>query len=102
MSEQVGLFVTLEAKPGKEDEVAAFLNQGAQLVSQEPATLRWYALRIGPTTFAIFDTFADDTGRQAHLSGAVAQALGDVGPDLFASSPDIRPLTVLASTSARG
>lgn len=96
MTEQVGLLVTLEAKPDKADEVAAFLKQGADLVAQEPATLRWYAIRMGPTTFGIFDTFADDAGRQAHLSGAVASALGSVGPELLAADPDIRSIDVLA------
>ncbi len=96
MTERVGLLVTLEAKPGKADDLAAFLKQGADLVTQEPATTRWYAFRIGPATFGIFDTFADESGRQAHLSGAVANALASVGPELLASDPDIRPIDVLA------
>lgn len=100
MAERVGLLVTLEAQPGKEDDVASFLNQGAELVAQEQATLRWYALRLGPTTFGIFDTFPDDDGRQTHLSGAVAQALGKVGPELLASQPDIRPVDILALAPA--
>lgn len=101
MTERVGLLVTLEAKPDKTDEVAAFLKQGADLVAQEPATLRWYAFRMGPATFGIFDTFADDSGRQEHLSGAVAKALASVGPELLASDPNIRPVDVLALSPTR-
>jgi quinol monooxygenase YgiN len=96
VTERVGLLVTLEAKPDKTNEVAAFLKQGADLVAQESATTRWYALRIGPATFGIFDTFADETGRQAHLSGAVANALASVGPELLASDPNIQAVDVLA------
>lgn len=101
MTERVGLLVTLEAKPDKSDEVAAFLQQGADLVAQEPATTRWYAFRMGPATFGIFDTFADDSGRQEHLSGAVAKALASVGPELLASDPNIRSVDVLALSPTR-
>ena len=66
------LFVKLEAKPGKENEVAKFLRDGQGLV-REPATIAWFGIRLGPTTFAIFDAFADDAGRDAHLPGKVAQ-----------------------------
>src|ERR1700746_2578219 len=71
----VALFVRLEAKPGKEAEVESFLRGGLPLVEAEPATTTWYGIRLGPSTFGIFDTFPDDAGRQAHLSGAVAKAL---------------------------
>ena len=67
--------VKLEAKPDKENEVAKFLRDGQGLVQQEAATIAWFGIRLGPTTFAIFDAFADDTGREAHLSGKVAKAL---------------------------
>ena len=69
------LFVRLEAKPGKADEVAAFLQQGLQMANQETTTPLWFALRLGPTTFAIFDSFNDESGRQAHLNGPIAKAL---------------------------
>ncbi len=69
------LFVRLEAKAGKEDEVAKFLRDGQGLVAQEPATAAWFGIRLGPTTFAIFDAFSDEAGRDAHLSGKVAKAL---------------------------
>jgi len=70
----VGLLVRLEAKPGKEAEVEQFLEGGLALVQQEPGTTTWFALRLGPRTFGIFDAFADEAGRDAHLSGRVAEA----------------------------
>ncbi|NMI01983.1 putative quinol monooxygenase [Pseudonocardia acidicola] len=100
MTVEVGLLVTLDAKPGKEDEVAAIPNAGLLVVEQEPGTVTWYAIRHGDTTFGIFDTFGTDNGRQAHLSGAVAKALGQVAGDLFASPPDIRPVDILAAKTA--
>lgn len=100
MAVTVGLLVTLEAKPGKEDQVAEFLNGGRALVDQEPGTVTWYAFRQNETTFGIFDTFGTDDGRQAHLSGEVAQALGQVAGDLLAAPPDIRPVDVLAAKGA--
>src|SRR5215468_1292117 len=71
----VSLFVRLEAKPGKEQEVSAFLKQGLELAKQETTTPVWFALRLGPTTFGVFDAFRDETGRQNHLNGPIAQAL---------------------------
>jgi quinol monooxygenase YgiN len=93
---RVGLYVRLEAAPGREDEVAEFLRAGRALVEEEPGTIVWYALQLGPTTFAIFDAFEDDAGRDAHLNGAVAQALGQQA-DLFASAPSIERVDVLAA-----
>jgi len=72
---KTALYVRLEAKPGKEDEVEAFLKAGLPIVMEEPATVAWFGLRLGPTTFGIFDAFPDEAGRQAHLSGKVAAAL---------------------------
>jgi quinol monooxygenase YgiN len=91
----VGLLVRIEAKPGKEADVERFLEQGRSLVDDEPATARWFAFRIGPTTFGIFDAFADDSGRQAHLSGAVAQALGESTGELI-EPPTIEQVDVIA------
>jgi quinol monooxygenase YgiN len=91
-----GLHVTLEALPGKASEVESFLRQGQALVEQEPGTIAWFAVRLGPTTFGIFDVFADDDGRQAHLSGEVAKALGENTGTLF-EAPTIAPLDVIAS-----
>ncbi len=71
----VALLVRLEAKPGKEAEVERFLRGGLSIVEDEPATTTWFAIRLGPSTFGIFDAFPDDAGRQAHLAGQVAAAL---------------------------
>jgi len=90
------LFVTLEAKPGKENEVAKFLRDGQGLVQQEPATTAWFGIRLGPTTFAIFDAFPDEAGRDAHLSGKVAKALMEKAPEILAEPPKIEKADVLA------
>lgn len=91
------LFVRLEAKPGKEDEVAAFLRQGLQLAQEETTTPLWFALRLGPSTFAIFDAFADETGRQRHLNGPIASALMSQASSLLAAPPVIEHLDVLGA-----
>ncbi len=93
----VGLLVTLEAKPGKESEVQAFLEGGLALAEQEPDTVAWFAVRMGPTTFGIFDAFPDDSGRQAHLGGPIAEALMAKADDLFSTAPDIKTVDVLAA-----
>ena len=90
------LFVRLEAKPGKAAEVENFLRGGLPLVEQEPATLAWFAVRLGPTTFGIFDVFPDESGRQAHLAGQVAAALMAKAPELLAQPPVIEKADVLA------
>lgn len=77
----VALFVRLEAKPGKEADVESFLRGGLSVVQEEPATTAWFAIRLGPSTFGIFDAFPDESGRQAHLSGRVAAALMEKGSD---------------------
>jgi quinol monooxygenase YgiN len=91
------LFVRLEAQPGKENEVAKFLRDAQGLVQQEPATTAWFAIKLGPTTFAIFDAFPDDAGRDAHLSGKVAKALMEKAPALLAQPPKIEKADVLAA-----
>ncbi len=93
---KVGLLVRLEAAPGKEAALADFLRQGQALVEAEPGTVVWYAVQMGPSTFAIFDAFEDDAGRDAHLNGQVAQGLSD-NADLFAEAPSIEQVDVLAS-----
>lgn len=93
----VGLLVPLHAKPGKEEDVAKFLEGGQALVEDEPDTTAWFAIRLGPSEFAIFDAFPDDSGRQAHLTGKVAEALMAQAPDLFAQPPEIRQADVIAS-----
>ena len=93
----VGLLVTLEARPGREADVQRFLEGGLALVNDEPETTAWFAIRMGPTTYGIFDVFPSDAGRQAHLQGRVAEALMAQAADLFASPPDIQPIDVLAA-----
>jgi quinol monooxygenase YgiN len=93
----VSLFVRLEAKPGKEHEVAAFLKQGLALANQEPTTPVWFALQLGPRTFGVFDAFRDEAGRQQHLSGPIAQALMAKAPDLLAAAPTIERIDVLGA-----
>jgi len=94
---KLGLLVRLEAKAGKEREVVEFLNNGLALANQEPMTATWFALRLGPTTFAIFDAFAEETGRQHHLSGPIAQALMAKAPALLAEPPTIERVEVLGA-----
>ena len=93
----VALYVRLEAKPGKEAEVESFLNSGLALVQEEPETTAWFAIRMGPSTFGIFDAFANESGRQAHLNGKVAAALMEKASDLLAQAPDIKKVDVLAA-----
>jgi quinol monooxygenase YgiN len=94
---KVALFARLEAKAGKEKEVAQFLEKGLEMANQEATTLLWFALRMGPSTFAIFDAFADETGRQNHLNGPIAKALMAQAPNLLATPPAIERLEVLGS-----
>jgi quinol monooxygenase YgiN len=94
---KLALYVRLEAKPGKEQEVADFLRSGLPLVEEEPATIAWFGLQLGPTTFGIFDAFPDEAGRQAHLSGKVAAALMAKASDLFSQPPSIEKVEVLAA-----
>lgn len=93
----LGLFVRLEAKPGKEEEVAAFLMQALQMANQEATTPLWFALRLGPSTFAVFDSFHDESGRQRHLSGPIAKALMANAPNLLAVPPSIEKTEVLGA-----
>ncbi len=92
----VALFVRLEAKPGREQDVVNLLRGSLPMVEEEPATTSWYGMRLGDSTFGIFDTFGDDNGRQAHLAGRVAQELQRRGPDLFSRPPVIERIDVLA------
>jgi quinol monooxygenase YgiN len=94
---KVALFVRLEAKPGREKEVENFLLSGLSIVQGEPATTAWFGLRLGPSTFGIFDAFPDEAGRQAHLSGRVAAALMAKAGELLAKPPSIEKVDVLAA-----
>jgi quinol monooxygenase YgiN len=91
-----GLLAILKAKPGKGDELGAFLKQGRELAAREAGTVSWYAFRLDDTTYGIFDTFESEEARQAHVNGRIPAALQDVGSDLLAEAPDIKPIDVLA------
>ena len=91
-----GLLALLEAKPGKGDELAAFLAQGRALAAEESGTVTWYAFRLSDTTYGIFDTFEGEEGRQAHLNGQIPAALGQVAGELLAAEPDIRTTDIIA------
>jgi quinol monooxygenase YgiN len=97
MSVDRGLLVILEAKPGKAEELGAFLAQAQPMAVAEPGTVTWYAFRLTDTSYGIFDTFAGEDGRQAHLNGPIAAALGQAAPDLLASDPDIQTTDILAA-----
>jgi quinol monooxygenase YgiN len=92
---KLALYVPLEAKPGKEKEVAEFLRSAVPLVEAEPGTITWYAIQEGPSSFAIFDTFDTEAGRDAHLNGKVAAALMAKAADLFAKPPAIHKIDIL-------
>jgi len=91
------LYVPLEAKPDQADALEQFLRDGEALAAQEPGTTAWFALRMGPTSFAIFDVFPDEDARQAHLNGEIAKALMARADELLASPPQIHQLDVVAS-----
>ena len=97
MALTVGVLALVEAKPGKEAEVEAFLETGRSIVEQEPGTVVWYAFRVDGSTFGIFDAFADDAGRDAHLNGRVAEALMARADELFSEPPAIEKVDVIAS-----
>jgi quinol monooxygenase YgiN len=92
---KLAFFARLEAKPGKEEAVAQFLEKALEMVKKEPTTINWYALRLSPSTFGVFDTFDNEAGRQRHLTGPVGQALMAAAPELFSSPPQIDPVDVL-------
>ena len=96
--ETIGLLVTLEARQGKEAEAETFLKSAQPLALNENGTLKWYAIKIGPGKFGIFDTFANEAGRNAHLSGDIAKALGARANELFATPPQIEKVEILATT----
>ena len=96
--EKVGILAVLEARPGKERDVEAFLKSALPLAQAESQTARWYALKLGPSTFGIFDTFADQSGREAHLKGEIAKALFAKADELLAKPPQIQQADILAAT----
>jgi len=94
---KVGILLKVEAKPGKEQDVADFLKSATALVEEEPETINWYGFKINESTFGVFDTFPGEDGRKAHLAGKVAEALMKHAPDLLASPPVIEFVDILAS-----
>ena len=93
----VGLLARIEARPGKEDAVRDLLTSALALAQEEAPTTVWFAIQIGPSSFGIFDAFADDSGRQAHLQGRIAAALMGRADELLSEPPDIRPVDILAA-----
>ncbi len=93
----VALWVRLEAKPGKETEVENFLRSGLAIVQQEPATIAWFAIRMSPSTFGLFDAFPSEAGRQAHLTGRLAAALKEKASDLLSGPPSIEKIDLIAA-----
>jgi quinol monooxygenase YgiN len=92
---QHALYVQLEAKPGKEQEVASFLSGARSMINDEPETTAWFAIRMGPRMFGIFDAFADERGRDAHLQGKLAKQITSKA-DLFVKTPEMQRVEVLA------
>ena len=97
MTSKLAILVRLEAKPGKEEALANFLKSALPLAQAEAGTIAWFALKLGPTTFGIFDTFPDDNGRKAHLSGEIAKALFAKADELLAQPPAIEMVDILAA-----
>jgi quinol monooxygenase YgiN len=91
------IWVMLKAKPGKEAEVEAFLSQGASMAKEEPLTVNWYGLKIAPGMYGVFDTFAEEEGRDAHLTGEIAKALMASAPDLFSNEIKVEKMDILSS-----
>ena len=96
MTVKLGIIALLEAKPGKDEELGAFLKSGRALAVAEKDTVTWYAFKISETEYGIFDSFETEEGRQAHLNGEIPTALGQVASDLLAKDPDIRTVDIVA------
>ncbi|MCA1617006.1 MAG: antibiotic biosynthesis monooxygenase [Acidobacteria bacterium] len=90
------IWVMLKAKPGREDEIEAFLKQGAQMAGQESGTVTWYGVKMGPGVYGVFDTFNDEAGREAHATGEIAKALMAKAPELFSNEIRMEQMEILA------
>jgi quinol monooxygenase YgiN len=97
MMDRFALLALLNAKPGKEKEVEEFLKSAQPMAAQETGTSTWYAVKLGPDKFGIFDTFKDEDGRDAHLNGDIAKALFAKAKELFSAAPQVEKLEILAS-----
>jgi quinol monooxygenase YgiN len=98
---KLAIWAQLEAKPGKEKEVEDFLKSAQPLAEREAGTITWYAIKMGPGKYGIFDTFADENGRNAHLNGEIAKALFAKAKDLFSQPPKVDKPEILASKTGR-
>ena len=98
---KLALFARFEAKPGKEKDVENFLKKALELASQEPTTLMWFALKLESRVYGVFDAFADESGRQKHLSGPIAKALMESTPELFVAPPSIERIKLLGVKSMK-
>lgn len=96
---KLALLARIEAKPGKEEDVAKFLEAALEMAGKEPATITWYALRLSPSTFGVFDTFNDEEGRQKHLDGPIRKALMANAEELLASPPVVERVEILGQKS---
>jgi quinol monooxygenase YgiN len=96
MAVTLGVLARLEAKPGKDADLAAFLENGREIAAAEGGTVTWYAFKLEDSTYGIFDTFDSEDARNAHLGGEIPRALAQVGPDLLAKDPEIHLVDVLA------
>ena len=96
MTVTLGILALLEARPGKGGELAAFLKAGRELAVAEEGTVTWYAFKVSDTSYGIFDTFATDDARTAHINGQIPAALAQVSADLLARAPDIQPVNLVA------
>ena len=94
---KLAIWVMLKAKPGKENDVEAFLKQGASMAQDEPQTVTWYGVKIAPGMYGVFDTFDDEAGRDAHLTGSIAQALMANAAELFSNEIKIEKMDILGS-----
>lgn len=94
---KLALFVRLDAKPGKERDVETFLKTGLELANQEATTPLWFALKLGPRTYGVFDAFNDESGRQGHLNGPIASALMSQASELFTTPPSIEEVELLGT-----
>ncbi len=97
----LAIWAQLQAKPGKEKDLEEFLKSAQPLAEREPGTVSWYAVKMGPGKYGIFDTFADEKGRQAHLNGEIAKALFAKASELLAEPPKIDKPEILAVKSAQ-
>ena len=99
---KLAIWAQVEAKAGKEQDVAEFLKSAQALAEKEQGTLTWYAVKLGEAKFGIFDTFADEKGREAHMNGEIAKALFGKARELFVREPEVHKLEILAAKASGG